>query len=97
VEIAASEFGECEIDVQVHKWLNVGIAEKLSVEQVYVAPTSNSSFTVHSLFKDFTTVIHSGAMRARRISRMHTSAPCQSDGRKNEWVCELKREWETWR
>jgi hypothetical protein len=45
--------------MEVHKWANVGMSEKLSVESVYTALAPNSSFTVHSLFKDFATLVHS--------------------------------------
>ena len=59
MEIAASKCGECEIGIEVYKWLNVGMSEKLSVKSVYVASAPNSSFKVHSLFKDFAKLVHS--------------------------------------
>jgi hypothetical protein len=61
VEIATSGCGECEIDEEVHKWLNVGMSEKPGNQVRYVASVPKSSFVINSLFKDLATVVHSGA------------------------------------
>jgi hypothetical protein len=58
VEILASRFDECEIDVALLKWANVGMPEKPGVQSGYVMLARNSSFTVNSLFSDLATVVH---------------------------------------
>jgi hypothetical protein len=63
VEIAATRFGECEITMDVSKWLNVEMSEKPDVVTVCVAPAPNSSFSVNRLCKDFATVVHSAVRR----------------------------------
>jgi hypothetical protein len=59
VEIAASQFAEWDIGMEMCRWRNVGMSEKLGIKSVYLASVPNSSFTVNRLFKDLATVVHS--------------------------------------
>ena len=61
MEIAASAFDECDIGMEVHEWVNVGMSEKPYFASVGIASILNSCFAVNSLCKDFATVVHSCA------------------------------------
>ena len=63
----ATGCGECGIGEELRKWLNVGMSEKLSGHSVSAVMMPNSSFTVHSLFKDLAMVVHSAACRCSAV------------------------------
>jgi hypothetical protein len=59
VEIAASQFAEWDIDMEVCRWHNVGMSEKPGRNPAYVASLPISSLRVNRLFKDLATIVHS--------------------------------------
>ena len=48
--------------MKVPEWGNVGMSEKPDAWAVRIVSILNSSFTVNSLCKDFTTVVHSAGV-----------------------------------
>jgi len=76
VEIAASQFAEWDIRMEVCRWLNVGMSEKLSDNPVGISSMPNSSFVLHTLFNDLATVVHKtqGIRPRRRVSMIRRNS-----------------------
>jgi len=75
VEIATSVFGECEIDIAVRKWVNVGMSEKPSASPFASCRHKNlpSRLTVYSGVSQWMfTVVRGEAATLRERSKWIT-------------------------